>query len=102
MSTAPLVGTAGWSLPRAVQELVEGHGTHLMRYARAFPVAEINSSFHRPHRRSTYAKWAASVPENFRFSLKLPKTITHQQKLVDTAALLDAFLGESAGLGAKL
>lgn len=102
MSAAPLVGTAGWSLPRAVQEDFAGEGTHLVRYARVLPVAEINSSFHRPHRASTYAKWAAAVPDYFRFSVKVPKTITHQRKLVDTAALLDIFLAECAGLGAKV
>lgn len=99
---APLLGTAGWSLPRAVQEEFPGEGTHLVRYARVLPVAEINSSFHRPHRASTYAKWAAAVPEDFRFSVKIPKAITHQQKLVGTAPSLDVFLSECAGLGGKL
>lgn len=98
----PLVGTAGWSLPRAVQEEFGGGGTHLVRYARVFHAAEINSSFHRPHRTSTWAKWAASVPDDFRFSVKLPKSITHGQKLVGVEALLDAFLAECAGLGGKL
>ena len=102
MSAVPLVGTAGWSLPRAVQEHFPGEGTHLVRYARVLPVAEINSSFHRPHRASTYAKWATTVPGDFRFSVKIPKAITHQLKLVDTAPLLDVFLGECAGLGGKL
>lgn len=102
MRGAALVGTAGWSLPRAVQEQFPGEGTHLVRYARVLPVAEINSSFHRPHRASTYAKWAASVPGDFRFSVKLPKVITHELKLVDTAPLLDVFLGECAGLGETL
>ena len=102
MGDVPLVGTAGWTLPRAVQDDFEGEGTHLVRYARVLPVAEINSSFHRPHRTSTYAKWAACVPDAFRFSVKVPKAITHQQKLVDTAALLDVFLSECAGLGTKL
>lgn len=99
---APLVGTAGWTLPRAVQERFEGEGTHLARYGRVLPVAEINSSFHRPHRPSTYAKWASTVPAGFRFSIKLPKTITHQQKLVNSAGALDVFLAEAAGLGETL
>ncbi|MDO8793936.1 MAG: DUF72 domain-containing protein [Vicinamibacterales bacterium] len=28
-----------------------------------------------------YAKWAASTPPDFRFAVKLPRTITHDQKL---------------------
>jgi uncharacterized protein YecE (DUF72 family) len=92
------VGTAGWSIPRAAADRVPGEGTHLQRYAARFPCAEINSSFHRPHRASTYARWAASVPDGFRFSVKLPKTITHQQRLVDCEPLLATFAGEVVGL----
>lgn len=76
-----------------------GPGSHLERYARRFAGVEINSSFHRPHRRSTYERWAASVPPGFRFAVKLPKTITHQQKLVDCAPLIERFGEEVAGLG---
>jgi uncharacterized protein YecE (DUF72 family) len=42
------------------------------------------------------------VPEDFRFSAKLPKTITHQKKLNDCADLVGAFLEEVAPLGGKL
>lgn len=43
--------------------------------------AEINSSFHRPHAEATDAKWAASTPADFRVAVKLPRIITHDQKL---------------------
>jgi uncharacterized protein YecE (DUF72 family) len=101
-TTGVLIGCAGWSLPRDVQEQFPAEGTHLQRYAGVFGAAEINSSFHRPHRPTTYAKWADSVPVGFRFSAKLPRTITHTQKLVDTDELLDTFLSEASGLGDKL
>jgi uncharacterized protein YecE (DUF72 family) len=96
------VGCAGWSLPRAVQEAFGEGASHLARYATRFPVAEINSSFHRPHKRSLYEKWAASVPEDFRFCAKLPRTITHEKRLADCGDLLDAFLEQAGGLGGKL
>ncbi|HET7729080.1 MAG TPA: DUF72 domain-containing protein [Usitatibacter sp.] len=92
------IGTAGWSLPREQQHRFAGGGTHLERYARVLPVAEINSTFHRPHRASTYARWAASVPAPFRFSVKLPRTITHDRKLAGCGDLVDAFLAELAPL----
>ncbi len=95
-------GCAGWSLPRAVWPAFPAGGSHLERYAARLNVAEINSSFYRPHQRDTYARWAASVPVGFRFSVKLPKTITHQQRLKDTDALLDGFLSQVTGLGAQL
>ena len=97
-----LVGCAGWSLPRAeVAEFPEG-GSHLERYASRFEAVEINSSFHRPHRPATYARWSASVPPSFRFSVKLPKTITHGLRLQQAGELLETFLSEVAGLGDKL
>ena len=76
-------------------------GTHLQRYARVLPCAEINSSFHRPHAHETYARWAASTPPGFRFAVKLPRTITHDQKLRRARLPLERFLAESAGLGRK-
>ena len=96
------VGCAGWSLPRAAWPEFPASGTHLQRYAARLNGVEINSSFYRPHQNATYARWAASVPESFRFSVKLPKTITHQQRLLDCAALLDEFLAQAGGLGEKL
>jgi uncharacterized protein YecE (DUF72 family) len=97
-----LVGCAGWSLPRAVQDAFGEGDSLLARYATRFPVAEINSSFHRPHQRSLYEKWAAAVPPGFRFCAKLPKTITHERRLVDCEALLGEFLAQAGGLGDKL
>lgn len=63
---------------------------------------EINSSFHRTHRTSTYARWAQSVPADFLFSLKVPKEITHKRRLVDCLELLEAFLEQTAALGDRL
>ena len=96
------VGCAGWSLPRPLWPEFAADGTHLQRYAARLNAVEINSSFYRPHQPATYARWAASVPDHFRFSVKLPKTITHQQRLVDGAGLLDAFLVQACNLGEKL
>lgn len=97
-----VVGTAGWSIPARDAGDFPAEGSALERYAARFAGAEINSSFHRPHRPSTWARWASSVPEGFRFSVKLPKTITHQLKLVDFDQPLRAHLGDTAELGATL
>lgn len=101
---APLVrvGCAGWSLPRALQPAFGTGDSHLARYATRFDATEINSSFHRPHRRALYEKWAAAVPPGFAFSAKLPKTITHERKLQDCDGLLREFLEQAGGLGDKL
>lgn len=103
MSDATIrIGTAGWSVPSAVADRFPDSGSHLARYAQRLSAVEINSSFYRPHQAKTYARWADTVPGGFRFSVKLPKTITHELRLVGTDALRDRFLDEVAALGAKL
>jgi uncharacterized protein YecE (DUF72 family) len=97
-----LIGTVGWSIASRHAGAFAGEGTHLERYARRLDAVEINSSFYRPHRRETYERWAASVPEGFRFSVKLPKSITHERRLADCGGLLDRFISEVSELGAKL
>ena len=97
-----LIGCAGWSLPRSEQAEFPAAGSHLERYASRFDAVEINSSFHRPHRPSTYERWSASVPSSFRFSVKVPKAITHSLRLQQAGELLESFLTEAASLGDKL
>jgi uncharacterized protein YecE (DUF72 family) len=101
MARRILVGTAGWSIPKGSPDGFEGDGTHLQRYARQLPCVEINSCFYRPHALQTYERWAAATPDHFRFAVKLPRLITHEQKLRRTRAPLEQFLAEIAGLGDK-
>ncbi|MEQ7922134.1 DUF72 domain-containing protein [Xanthomonas sp. WHRI 1810A] len=96
------IGCAGWNLPRDYWPAFPPDGTHLQRYASVLSAVEINSAFYRPHRAQTYGRWAESVPPGFRFSVKLPKTITHEHRLVDCEALLDAFLYQCLHLGEAL
>lgn len=96
------IGTAGWSIPKAHAAAFPAEGSHLARYAQVLNGAEINTSFYRPHRPATYARWAATVPPGFRFAVKLPRTITHEARLANTEPLLDAFLAEATALGDSL
>ena len=104
-ATAPRklrIGTAGWAIPAAVRDAFPAEGSTLERYAARFGAVEINSSFHRPHRRATWERWAAAVPHGFAFAAKLPRTITHTARLADADGLLDAFAEQALGLGDKL
>ena len=102
-ASAPLrVGCAGWSLPRADQEAFGAGDSALQRYATRLPMVEINSSFYRPHQARTYARWAASVPEGFRFAVKLPREISHERRLRDAMQPLERFLEGVLELGEKL
>lgn len=95
-------GTAGWRLPKPHQDLFPREGSHLERYAARFPAVEINSSFYRPHRRSTWERWGATVPADFLFSAKTPRTLTHERRLADPEPILDEFLAAVTGLGERL
>jgi uncharacterized protein YecE (DUF72 family) len=95
------VGCAGWSIPKEHAGHFPEEGSHLARYAQRLPAVEVNSSFYRPHRPSTYARWAVETPEGFAFSVKVPKEVTHQRRLVDADEPLDRFLAETNALGAK-
>ena len=53
------------------------NASRLTFYASFFNSIEFNSSFYKIPLSKTVAKWAASVPENFRFTFKLWKGITH-------------------------
>lgn len=96
------IGCAGWSVPGAMAAEFPHGGSHLERYAAVFPGVEINTSFYRPHRPATYARWRDSVPDAFRFAVKVPKEITHVLRLQNADAALEKFLGEAAHLQHKL
>ncbi len=93
------IGIAGWAVPK---RFASGAGSHLEKYSRFFNAVEINSSFYRPHRLETYQRWAHTVPDDFRFSVKLPKAITHEAGLVDCEEALREFVEQTSGLGEKL
>ena len=96
------IGTAGWSIAGRHAEHFSSDGAMLERYARRFNGVEINSSFYRPHRPQTWARWASSVPDAFRFAVKVPKAITHERRLVDCGDLASAFLEQLRPLEDKL
>jgi len=99
------IGTSGYNYP-------EWKGTFyppdlpaakmLPYYAARFRTVEINYTFYRLPNESIVAKWAASVPRHFRFTLKAPKRITHDRRLRDCGDLLQAFCGVADTLGPQL
>lgn len=96
------IGTAGWTLPRAVADGFPEEGSSLARYAARFDAAEINTTFYRPHQSQTYARWAEATPDGFRFAVKMPKAITHDARLTDCGEALQAFVAQAQQLAGKL
>jgi uncharacterized protein YecE (DUF72 family) len=97
-----VIATAGWSIPKKDASSFPETGSTLERYASRFGGVEINTSFYRPHRRTTWKRWADSVPDDFRFAVKIPRTITHTRRLIDCREPLAAFCDDVAALGSKL
>jgi uncharacterized protein YecE (DUF72 family) len=100
--SAAHIGTAGWTIPPDCAHRFPAMGSHLERYCRVFNAVEINSTFHRSHKRSTFERWAAASPKGFRFAVKAPKEITHVACLTHVREPLVRFLEEAGGLGDRL
>jgi uncharacterized protein YecE (DUF72 family) len=96
------VGTAGWSIPKTAAQHFPKDGTHLQRYSQVLNCVEINSSFYRSHAFTTYQRWAESTPASFQFAVKMPRSITHENRLRQSKDSVIAFLDEVNGLGKKL
>lgn len=89
-------------MPRDAAHAFASEGSHLERYAGGLNCTEINSTFYRLPRASTLARWAASVPPDFRFALKAPKAITHAAALVRCSTALAEFVALATNLGENL
>jgi uncharacterized protein YecE (DUF72 family) len=96
------IGTAGWSVPNSMRELFPQTGSHLQRYSSVFNAVEVNTSFYKDHLPKTYERWAQTVPEDFRFSVKLSKYFTHERCLNVSEADLILVLDSIFHLGDKL
>ena len=75
--------------------------SRLHYYSRFFNTIEVNSCFYKTPLRATYEKWVADVPDDFRFSLKLSKAITHDAALAADISCMENFLATAAGIGIK-
>jgi uncharacterized protein YecE (DUF72 family) len=101
-SSGPFIGTAGWGIPAACADRFATEGSALTKYSALLNAAEINSTFYRRHRASTFERWRNSVPESFRFAVKLPRAITHEAELASPREALQEFFDDVRPLGAKL
>ena len=60
-------------------------------YCRFFSTLELNVTFYRFPQLSVLEKWHQKSPDNFVFSVKAPRIITHYKKLHGTASMIDEF-----------
>jgi uncharacterized protein YecE (DUF72 family) len=59
----------------------------LAYYAQRLPAVELNNSFYRTPPAETLEKWAAAVPESFRFCLKAHRAVTYASAMFDRPGL---------------
>ncbi len=99
------IGTCGWSFDEWREGFYPAHLGHnhwLEFYARHFPAIEVDSTFHHTPATSAIEHWFDSTPEDFCFTCKMPREITHELRLRDCEAKVDAFLESLAPLQTKL
>jgi uncharacterized protein YecE (DUF72 family) len=99
------LGTQGWSYSEWVGPFYPPgtRQTDLLRqYARAFNTVELDTTFHAIPRRDIVASWRAAVSDDFLFSAKLPRVITHMKRLRGIESDLESFLYAMEPLGDQL
>jgi uncharacterized protein YecE (DUF72 family) len=64
----------------------------LRYYSQIFDYVEIDSSFYKIPNQFMVKNWDRKTPDNFRFTAKFPKIITHDKHLVDVKEEVELFL----------
>jgi len=98
-------GTSGWTYPhwrRLFYPESLPSKDYLGYYSSRFRTTEINYSFYHLPKPETFCKWAAATPVNFRFAVKVNRTITHKQRLRDAGQIWSKFVQSALDLGPKL
>ena len=75
--------------------------SRLTYYASLFNTVELNSTFRKIPRSTTLAKWCNEVPDDFQFTLKIIKDITHVKNIEADTALLEPFVNAAENLASK-
>jgi uncharacterized protein YecE (DUF72 family) len=74
----------------------------LSYYAARLQAVELNNTFYRLPKPNMVESWKAQVPDNFRFAVKAPQSITHFRRLKDAAGVTQAMLKTVSALGDRL
>jgi uncharacterized protein YecE (DUF72 family) len=99
------IGCSGWSYKDWAGPFYSTNlpaGEYLKFYSKVFDCVEIDSSFYRIPNQFMISKWKAATPDGFVFSPKLPRKITHENKLVNFESTLTYFYSVIGKLAPKL
>lgn len=98
------IGCSGWSYTAWLGPFYPSklENTDWLRYySQIFDYVEIDSSFYRMPNKFMVKNWAKKTPDNFRFTAKFPKLITHDKHLVDVNEEVCTFLNNMEPLQEK-
>jgi uncharacterized protein YecE (DUF72 family) len=98
------IGCTGWSYQGWIGPFYPKNmpsSDYLKHYSSAFDVTEINSTFYKIPSAITTKKWFDQTPKDFTFTAKLPKQITHDNRL-RPGPYLDQFLDVIKSLESKI
>jgi uncharacterized protein YecE (DUF72 family) len=90
-------GWAGAFYPKGTKS-----ANYISYYASRFDTVEVDSTFYRCPTVSTVESWARKTPADFIFSVKVPRSITHEKVLIDCDADFKQFIETMSFLSTKL
>ena len=99
------IGTSGWTYKHwqgIFYPVKWPKSRWLEYYSKHFDTVELNAAFYRLPNLTTFENWKARTPDDFLWSVKASKFITHTKRLRDPADPLDRLYGATAGLGERL
>jgi uncharacterized protein YecE (DUF72 family) len=98
------IGCSGWSYSAwqgPFYPINIENNEWLNYYSRIFDYVEIDSSFYSMPNMFMVKSWSKRTPENFRFTAKFPKVITHDKRLKDVSRELEHFFKSMLPLADK-
>lgn len=99
------IGTSGWSYDNWISDFYpEGtsKSDFLSHYVDRFNSVEVNASFYNIPYENVVKGWRNKAPDNFKYSVKGHRNITHYNKMEDVEEQLNRFLGRIRQLGDPL
>ncbi|MGE2815339.1 DUF72 domain-containing protein [Mycobacterium heidelbergense] len=88
------IGTSGWSYQHWTDVLYRPGlpaGKRLARYVEVFDTVELNASFYRWPKDSTFAGWRDQLPAGFTMSVKAHRGLTHYRRLASPEPWIERF-----------
>src|SRR5207249_2476286 len=99
------IGTSGFSYPEWEGSFYPADlptGEMLRSFRPVLRTVQLNNAFDRYPGEDTLMRWAASVPAEFRFSVKAHRRITHDRRLVDGGGDIAFLFERIRRLGGRL